>query len=536
MPMPLRSFAVAAAAAFVLGPAGAQPPSSCSEIPFFDYDAVAENFLGISPGFVGEYCQHLDLTSLLSGAAGALCTNAGTYWVIATLHGITRDGGTPQAVLGDVRVRRALAIANDLDNPLNGTTERGLGVPPSFPSYFLQPVPPFDDDFANALLEEAGWVLNDEGIHVCRGWNGDDSTQALPSDVGPGPVNEIHASFDGGSTWELVQGFPGYEQVRSVDMGVAIAPIGGSLTGSQVVPPNASTARGAVGAWEYLSGSWQFWGNHELPNPTTIKFYYSAFGEDGPEIADLGDPSSPFDKIYTPPDPGQFAADLAAGSIALVVGNDGGESIRTNLALAERRIEQGPFTYSVRAGLSHPGTANCYDAQYVGGGDATLQFDFVEEHPVTFANGTVPGFDEIETPRGGPFFSFQTGVAVDSGPAELFPSGFFEPGTGTPLTDGCMDIGEVEALDFSSYAVVRRATLEAFAGSSAVFPPQDVTNFFQSFRQAGSWRSDARLDLPGAAGLGIDRVILRVDAVDGIFGDPFKTADTDAWDVTVNPP
>jgi len=535
MPTPWRTLVVAVVAALVLSPVVAQPPTPCSAVPFFDHDAVAENLLGISPGFVGEYCQHLDLTPFVTGSGGTLCTNNGSYFVVETLQGTTRNGGGPQSILGDVKIRRAFG-AIDLDHLISAAIEVPLGMPPPFPSYAQSEVLPFDPDAARALLEEAGWVLGDDGIFVCRGWDGDNSTQALPADVGAGAVHDIYATFDAGEIWELVQSFPGFEQFRSVDMGVTIAPIGGSLTGSQVVPPSPTTARGTVGVWEQTPGAYRLRAVHRLGNPLFAELRSGAFGENGPVIFDYSNAESAIDEIYSPPNPTQFANELDAGRIYLLIENALGERIRTNLARAERRIEPAPSTYSIRVGLSHPGTVNCYDVQYVGGGDASLQFDSVEELPVSFANGTVPGFDEVEMPRGGDFFNFQIAVAVRSGPGELFPSGFFEPGTGTPLTDGCIDVGVADPLDLSRYGHVQGATLDSITSSGFLFPPEDVTDSFQTFRQKGTWRSDARIDLSGAADLGIDRVRLRVDTVDGIFGDPFKNPDTGAWDVTVNPP
>jgi peptide/nickel transport system substrate-binding protein len=79
----------------------------------------------------------------------------------------------PHPILGDIRVRQAIASAIDYDTLINEVLP---GVSPStnaFPYGWYEcelPRPfPFDVDKANQLLEEAGWVMGDDGIRVAQG-------------------------------------------------------------------------------------------------------------------------------------------------------------------------------------------------------------------------------------------------------------------------------------------------------------------------------------------------------------------------------
>lgn len=79
----------------------------------------------------------------------------------------------PHPILGDLRVRQALAHAIDYDLIINEVS------PGTFPAtnpfaygWYACDLPrayPFDVEKANALLDEAGWVLGDDGIRVAQG-------------------------------------------------------------------------------------------------------------------------------------------------------------------------------------------------------------------------------------------------------------------------------------------------------------------------------------------------------------------------------
>lgn len=100
-------------------------------------------------------------------------------WNMALYFNLSRPfdddpGATPpHPILGDLRVRQALAHAIDYDLVIN---EVSPGVFPATNPFAYGwyacdlPRPyPFDVAKANALLDEAGWVLGDDGIRVAQG-------------------------------------------------------------------------------------------------------------------------------------------------------------------------------------------------------------------------------------------------------------------------------------------------------------------------------------------------------------------------------
>lgn len=84
------------------------------------------------------------------------------------------DGPTPaHPILGDLRVRQAIAHAIDYDTIINDVNP---GVSPATSPFAygwyrcdLPRVYDFDIDAANQLLDEAGWVMGDDGIRVAQG-------------------------------------------------------------------------------------------------------------------------------------------------------------------------------------------------------------------------------------------------------------------------------------------------------------------------------------------------------------------------------
>jgi peptide/nickel transport system substrate-binding protein len=80
----------------------------------------------------------------------------------------------PHPILGDIRVRQAIASAIDYDTLINDVLQGTVSPSTNaFPYGWYEcemPRPfPFDVDKANQLLEEAGWVMGDDGIRVAQG-------------------------------------------------------------------------------------------------------------------------------------------------------------------------------------------------------------------------------------------------------------------------------------------------------------------------------------------------------------------------------
>jgi peptide/nickel transport system substrate-binding protein len=117
---------------------------------YFDFPANAYTYLGLNLADPANPVSALD-------EAGNLVEQA------------------PHPIFGDVRVRQALAYAIDTQSIVNGVLNGegsqifGTEIPTSWAvSPDLAPYP-FDLAQAEALLTEAGWVLNADGVRVCDG-------------------------------------------------------------------------------------------------------------------------------------------------------------------------------------------------------------------------------------------------------------------------------------------------------------------------------------------------------------------------------
>ncbi len=100
-------------------------------------------------------------------------------WVMRIFFNLAAKGttdaeATPHPILSDVRVRRAIRMAIDVDTL---SKEFFLGyAAPAWTEFFRPPYtcdiprPKFDPEAAAALLEEAGWTDSDgDGVRECRG-------------------------------------------------------------------------------------------------------------------------------------------------------------------------------------------------------------------------------------------------------------------------------------------------------------------------------------------------------------------------------
>lgn len=94
-------------------------------------------------------------------------------------NGLDEDGNPidqgHHPILGDVQVRRALQLAMNVQEMIDivslgqGVQMAANEIPSSWAiSPDLQPIP-HDPDAAAAMLDEAGWVLDDDGVRVCQG-------------------------------------------------------------------------------------------------------------------------------------------------------------------------------------------------------------------------------------------------------------------------------------------------------------------------------------------------------------------------------
>lgn len=108
-----------------------------------------------------------------------ISTSPNSRWVMRLFmnlaaHGTTDPAATPHPILSDVRVRKAIRMAIDVDSL---SQEIFLGYSkPIWTEFFREPYkcdiakPKYDPAAAAALLEEAGWIDQDgDGVRECHG-------------------------------------------------------------------------------------------------------------------------------------------------------------------------------------------------------------------------------------------------------------------------------------------------------------------------------------------------------------------------------
>ncbi len=99
--------------------------------------------------------------------------NMALYYNLSAPYDGDEGAEPPHPILGDVRVRQALSHAINYDVIYNdiasGTTPIASPFPYGWYRCDIERPYPFDLDKANALLEEAGWVMGSDGVRVAQG-------------------------------------------------------------------------------------------------------------------------------------------------------------------------------------------------------------------------------------------------------------------------------------------------------------------------------------------------------------------------------
>lgn len=171
----------------------------------------------------------------------------------------------------------------------------------------------------------------------------------------------------------------------------------------------------------------------------------------------------------------------------------------------------------------------CFSVHMSGMDDNTVAFDGLSELLDPYLDGTQPAIFEFETSNLGTgtndifFNSF-----IDPG-ADLFPEGFEDPESGTPLDAACIEIGIDDTLDGDLPVEVNMATIEASNSMGQVLPPTDITRFFSN-----PWDGRLSFVAQGIAGQGIDGLVLEMQIQQGadpnaIFADGFESGDASSW-------
>ncbi len=134
--------------------------------------AQGEGTVQLWPGEVKEvYDAQADGNATLQEIPGQW--NMAMYFNLSQPYDDDPGAEPPHPILGDLRVRQAIAHAIDYDLIIN---EVSPGVFPATNPFAygwyacdIARVYPFDVEAANALLDEAGWVKGDDGIRVAQG-------------------------------------------------------------------------------------------------------------------------------------------------------------------------------------------------------------------------------------------------------------------------------------------------------------------------------------------------------------------------------
>ncbi len=186
------------------------------------------------------------------------------------------------------------------------------------------------------------------------------------------------------------------------------------------------------------------------------------------------------------------------------------------------------YDFQHQLGALIDGVFQCFSEHMSGMDDNTVLFDGLSELLDPYLDGTQPAIFEFETPTGGP--NNETDVFINSFSGtgtDLFPEGFEDPDTGTPLTDACVEIGREDLLDSNGPVTVTNATIEFSGDSGTILPTTDITSFFSN-----PWDGRLSIVFPNFAGMDINGMILDITTEfdpQPIFADGFESGDASSW-------
>ena len=194
--------------------------------------------------------------------------------------------------------------------------------------------------------------------------------------------------------------------------------------------------------------------------------------------------------------------------------------------------------YSVDVLLAKSSGPPCFNEHVTGMGLSQAEYDSLVEFLNELDGGVQPMLDESQTdpdnleggsaPRGtGTGFEAEIEISSDPG-TDLFPEGFEDPETGTPLTAACLEIGIDDTLDGDCPVDVSEALLQFLRDGTPILSPIDVTQAFPG----NVWNGRAVISIPNVAGMNINGVTIRLTMQSGdpnIFADGFESGDTSSW-------
>ncbi|MEM7356409.1 MAG: S8 family serine peptidase, partial [Acidobacteriota bacterium] len=201
-------------------------------------------------------------------------------------------------------------------------------------------------------------------------------------------------------------------------------------------------------------------------------------------------------------------------------------------------------TFSVKTKLGNSSTNNCFEEHMSGTGNNQAAFDALNELLDPYTNGTQPFVFEFETDPdnlgtdeslggflGGEEADFEATIGIESENGEdLFPEGFEDPKTGTPLDTACIEIGIDDTLDSDCPVDVTSAVMQFNTPTGPLFEePLDITQAFSPNLFDGR----ARITVPNGVGQNVNGIVIRLTLQNppesDIFADGFETGDAASW-------
>lgn len=167
----------------------------------------------------------------------------------------------------------------------------------------------------------------------------------------------------------------------------------------------------------------------------------------------------------------------------------------------------------------------CFSEHQSGMGDNDATFDGDAENLDSYTNGTTPMVTESQSNPEDDTRTTEINIQSQDG-SDLFPEGFTDPDTGTPLNDGGFEIGTDNALNGDMPVSVTSAIVNMFNDGNNVFTA-DITSAFSE-----PWNGSVSVNFPGLAGQGINEINLDLEMVPNpapIFSDGFESGNTSSW-------
>lgn len=229
------------------------------------------------------------------------------------------------------------------------------------------------------------------------------------------------------------------------------------------------------------------------------------------------------------------AADARVGDPKVIVAANGQQII----AIASKGSSGPPsfdgdsYDFQHQIGALIDGVFKCFSEHMSGMDDNTVLFDGLSEFLDPYLDGTQPAIFEFETFNRSVAGGMETDAFFNSfsGGEDLFPEGFEDPETNTPLDAACLEIGINDTLGSNVPVEVISAIFEASGDNGSIIPNTDITSFFSN-----PWDGRLSVVFPGMAGQGINGMVLDLTIQEtdpaNIFSDGFESGDASAWSDT----